>query len=59
MEIRLTDAERARLMAVAADPSRLAIRARIVLACAQPGATNAQVSRDLGVSVHTVRKWRS
>ncbi|RBQ11698.1 IS630 family transposase, partial [Spongiactinospora rosea] len=46
-------------MAVAADPSRLAIRARIVPACAQPGASNAQVSRDLGVSVHTVRKWRS
>jgi transposase len=30
-----------------------------VLACAEPGASNAQVARDLGVSVSTVRRWRA
>ena len=34
------------------------MRARIVLACAQPGAVNAQIAADLGVSVPTVGKWR-
>jgi transposase len=59
VEIKLTDAERGRLVELSAGSSGLAVRARIVLACAQPGAGNAQVSRELGVSVHTVRKWRS
>ncbi|MFC7388474.1 IS630 family transposase, partial [Sphaerisporangium rhizosphaerae] len=59
VEIKLTDAERARLVELSAESSGLAVRARIVLACAQSGASNAQVSRELGVSVHTVRKWRS
>jgi transposase len=34
------------------------MRARIVLACAEPGAVNAQVAADLGVSLPTVGKWR-
>ena len=36
----------------------MAIRARIVLACAGPGASNAQVARELGIAVATVRRWR-
>jgi len=36
----------------------LAQRARIVLACAEPGATNSQVARALGVSHPTVALWR-
>ena len=36
----------------------LAQRARIVLACAEPGATNSQVARPLGVSRPTVALWR-
>jgi transposase len=37
----------------------VAIRARIVLACAGPGASNAQVARELGIAVATVRRWRA
>ena len=37
----------------------LALRSRIVLACAAPGATNKQVALDLGVSPNTVNKWRA
>src|SRR3712207_3124890 len=36
----------------------LALRARIVLACAKPGATNSRVAEDLGVSRPTVVTWR-
>jgi transposase len=39
--------------------SRLAERARIVLACADSGAGNSGVAAELGLSVETVRKWRS
>jgi transposase len=59
VEIHLTEAERARLIGMSAESSRLAIRAKIVLACAVPGASNAQVSRELGTAVGTVRKWRA
>jgi transposase len=59
VEIELTDAERARLVGVSAESSRVAVRARIVLACAEPGASNAQVARDLGTAVVTVRRWRA
>jgi transposase len=59
VEITLADAERARLGAVSVEASRVAVRARIVLACAVPGASNAQVARDLGMSVATVRRWRA
>jgi transposase len=57
--IELSDVERARLIGVSAESSVLAVRARIVLACAEPGASNAQVGRDLGLSVATVRRWRA
>ena len=36
----------------------LAMRARIVLACAAPGATNSGVAQALGVSRPTVATWR-
>jgi transposase len=36
----------------------LALRARIILACAEPGATNKQVAADLRVMEHTVARWR-
>ncbi|MFF1651734.1 IS630 family transposase, partial [Streptomyces sp. NPDC058240] len=39
-------------------PARVAERARIILACAG-GASNTAVAADCGVSVETVRKWRS
>ena len=41
-----------------AGPPRLAERARIVLACAQPGSSNAAVAADLGLTELTVGKWR-
>jgi transposase len=59
IEIKLSHAERARLVGVSVEPSRVAVRARIVLACAEPGASNAQVARELGISVATVRRWRA
>jgi transposase len=36
----------------------LAMRARIVLACAEPGTTNGAVAQTLGVSRPTVATWR-
>jgi len=36
----------------------LALRSRIVLACAVPGASNKQVAADLQVAPNTVNKWR-
>ncbi len=38
-------------------PQQLVLRARIVLACAQ-GLNNAQVARQLAVSIDAVRLWR-
>jgi transposase len=40
-------------------PPRLAERARVVLACADSVAGNSGVAAELGLSVETVRKWRS
>lgn len=59
VEIEFTDAERARLRGLTADSSGLASRAQIVLACAEPGISNAQVARELGIAVATVRRWRA
>jgi transposase/transposase-like protein len=37
----------------------IALRARIVLACAEPGVTNLAVAAELGVNPATVGKWRA
>ncbi len=57
----LTDDERAKLQAWAQRPTsaqRLALRARIVLACAD-GQDNKDVARRLRVTPQTVGKWRA
>jgi transposase len=56
----LSDEDRAELGRLAeSGPARLAERARIVLACADPAAGgNAGVAAELGLSTDTVRKWR-
>jgi transposase len=59
VEIKLADADRARLAGVSVESSRVAMRARIVLVCAEPGASNVQVARELGIAVATVRRWRA
>jgi transposase len=58
-EFVLTSAERDRLLDwSAAEGSRLAIRARIVLACSEPGVVYARLAEELGVSVMTVHNVR-
>src|SRR5437867_47057 len=52
-ELVLTEEERAK------SSQALALRCRIVLACAQRGASNAAVAAELGVSRPTVGKWRA
>ena len=59
MEIHLSESERARLVGMTAESSRVAVRAKIVLACAGPGISTAQVARELGLAESTVRKWRA
>jgi transposase len=57
----LTEAERAelrRLLRRRGVGQALAQRARVVLACAEPGATNLGVATGLGVSRQTVATWR-
>ncbi len=57
----VTEAERAALVRgsrAATSTQAYALRCRIVLACAEPGAFNSEVAADLGVSVPTVMKWR-
>ena len=57
----LTDEEREQLVRWsrrAKSSQALALRSRIVLACAEPGVTNAQVAAELGVARNTVSKWR-
>ena len=39
-------------------PQQLALRARIILAAAE-GKNNAQIARELGICVDTVRMWRT
>src|SRR5215468_5210498 len=61
-ELTLTDADRAQLQRWArraTSSQALALRARIVLACAEPDASNKQVAVDLQCSAPTVGKWRS
>jgi hypothetical protein len=55
-EFVLTDDERARLMAWSrgGESARLAVRAQIVLACAEPGVVYERVATDLGVTTMTV-----
>ncbi|MGO8896650.1 MAG: IS630 family transposase [Streptosporangiaceae bacterium] len=60
-ELVLAEAERAQLVRWARRAKTaqyLAMRARIVLACAQ-GGTNKQVAADLGVDESTVDRWRA
>jgi transposase len=57
----LTEAERAelrRLLRRRGVGQALAQRVRVVLACAEPGATNLGVAEALGVSRETVATWR-
>jgi transposase len=57
----LTDDERAKLQSWANRPTsaqRLALRARVVLACSE-GQDNKVVARRLGITPHTVGKWRA
>jgi transposase len=60
-ELVLTDEERRELVRWsrrAKSAQALALRARIVLACAEPGATNKEVAEELRVVANTVGKWR-
>src|SRR5215212_359726 len=58
-EFVLTDAERAQLLRWSHDGSaRLAVRAKIVLACAEPGVVYERVAAELGVTTMTVGAWR-
>src|SRR5256885_8764810 len=58
VEFVLTEDERAQLVRWSRGSSRLAVRARIVLRCAEPGVVYGQVAADLGVTSVTVGKWR-
>jgi transposase len=58
VQIQLSDADRAVLEGWARGGDRLAVRARIVLGCAEPGAVTARVARAAGVSAPTVKDWR-
>ncbi|MEV5787036.1 IS630 family transposase [Streptomyces sp. NPDC052287] len=57
-EFLLSADERAQLVSWSRGSSRLAVRAQIVLRCAEPAVVYAQVATDLGVSAMTVGKWR-
>ncbi|MEV4251276.1 IS630 family transposase [Streptosporangium canum] len=59
VQIILSDGERDQLTQLAACSSKLAWRARVVLACAEPGSSNAGVAAAMGATPDTVRKWRS
>ena len=54
----LSDEERDQLLAWSRGSSRLAVRARIVLGCADPGVSDEKVAVDVGVSRMTVQVWR-
>jgi transposase len=55
----LADGEREELARWAqVSPPRLALRARIVLGCAEPGMSHERVAAGLGTTTETVVKWR-
>jgi putative transposase len=59
-EVQLSEPERKALEALVRrhqTPQQMAKRGRIVLAAAE-GKSNAQIGRELGMSVDTVRQWR-
>lgn len=58
-EFVLSDEERDQLVVWSREDSRLGVRARIVLACAEPGVVYARLARRFGVSETTVGKVRS
>ncbi len=58
IELVLSDEERDQLVVWSRGSSRLALRARIVLACAEPGVVYEKVVADVGVSRITVHAWR-
>jgi transposase len=58
VEFVLSDDERDQLVAWSRGSSRLALRARIVLACAEPGVVYEKVAADVGVSRMTVHACR-
>jgi len=57
-EFVLTGEERDQLLVWAGEGSRVAVRAKIVLACAEPGVVYARLADQLGVSVMTVHNVR-
>jgi Homeodomain-like domain len=57
-EFVLTEVERDRLVGWSRESSRLGMRARIVLGCAELGVVYARLARELGVSGMTVTKVR-
>jgi transposase len=58
-EFELTGAERVQLLEWSVgEGSRVAVRARIVLACSEPGVVYARLADELGVSVMTVHNVR-
>jgi hypothetical protein len=57
----VTEAQRRELVRgarAATSTQAYALRCRIVLACAEPGAFNTHVAAQVGVSAMTLRKWR-
>jgi transposase-like protein len=58
VEFVLTADEREQLLTWSQGSSRSAVRARIVLACAEPGVVYERLAADLGVTTMTVTKWR-
>ncbi|WP_169332746.1 helix-turn-helix domain-containing protein, partial [Nocardia araoensis] len=57
----MTEAQRRELVRgarAATSTQAYALRCRIVLACAEPGAANAHVAAAVGVTPMTVAKWR-
>src|SRR4051794_22231041 len=58
-EFVLTDAERAQLLRWShGESARLAVRAKIVLACAEPGVVYERLAAELDVTTMTVSAWR-